>query len=154
MTSASLNEDFLDMLEALIDNRGRFVVVGALALAVHGIPRATGDIDIFVAPDPENAQKVMKALRTFGAPVAAHGISTTDFATPGFVYQIGLPPRRIDILTEISGITFDEAWSGRVTVDVGGLDVPFIGRDAMIRNKIASGRGKDLIDAEALKKNT
>ncbi len=153
MTSATLNEDFFDMLEALVGNRVRFVVVGALALAVHGIPRATGDIDIFVEPTPDNARRVMNALISFGAPVAAHGISSGDFVSQGFVYQIGLPPRRIDILTEISGVTFDEAWSDRVTADVNGLDVPFIGRDAMIRNKIASGRGKDLIDAEELRKN-
>lgn len=105
-----LNEDFADMLHCLGEAGVEFVIVGAHALAAHGIARATGDIDIFVKPSAENAERVLAALTAFGAPLDSHGIAPADFARPGLVYQIGLPPRRIDLLTEISGVSFDEAW--------------------------------------------
>jgi hypothetical protein len=126
------------------------LVVGAHALAIHGHIRATGDIDIWVRPDPENAERVWRALVHFGAPVEAMGLTVADLARPGIVYQVGLPPRRVDILTEISGVGFDEAWPARVTETVGSLAVPFLGREALIRNKKASGRAKDLADVESL----
>jgi hypothetical protein len=150
MKPTGMNQDFLDVLGALVDCAVDFVVVGAHALAVHGIPRATGDIDIFVRPSMANARRVISALQDFGAPVEAHGVSETDFATRGYVYQIGLPPRRIDILTEVSGLSFDEVWRTKVPMRVGDIDVFFIGREAMIKNKRASGRTKDLADVEAL----
>lgn len=150
----ALNEDFLDMLRALIEADVEFVIVGAHALAVHGVPRATGDIDVFVRPSKENARRVMSALRAFGAPTSAHGVSQSDFETGGNVYQIGLPPRRIDLLTEISGVEFDEAWGSRVSVERSGLPLSFIGREALIRNKRASGRDKDLVDVKTLEKSS
>lgn len=148
----ALNDDFRDMLGCLRDAEVEFVIVGAHALSVHGFPRATGDIDILVRPTPENAVRVMHALSLFGAPTSAHGVTVTDFATLGNVYQIGLPPRRIDILTEISGVDFDRARASRVVSVVGGLELPFLGRDALIANKRAAGRPKDLVDADALER--
>jgi hypothetical protein len=119
-------------------------VVGAHAMAVHGVPRATGDLDIWVRPHPENAQRVWQALLDFGAPVEALGLSLDELANPGPVFQIGLPPRRVDILTEIDGLSFDQAWPSRVVERVGDLEVPFLGREALLRNKKASARAKDL----------
>ena len=139
------------MFEALLDAEVEYIVVGAHALAVHGVPRATGDIDIFVRPTADNAANVINALEQFGAPVAAHGVTAEDFARPGTVYQLGLPPRRIDLLTAISGVSFDEAWADRVEADVGrGVVVSFLGRGALLRNKLAAGRDQDLVDARVL----
>ena len=150
MSASGLNEDFVDVLRALGESGAEFIVVGAHAMAVHGVPRATGDLDVLVRPTIENAHRVLQALRLFGAPVDAHGIRETDLATPGIVYQIGLPPRRIDILTEISGVSFDEAWATHVEVEISGIRAPFIGRQALLKNKRATGRDKDLVDARTL----
>ena len=119
---------------------------------MHGVVRTTGDLDIWVRPDPENAQRVWKALAGFGAPLEAMGLTVQDLSQPGTVYQIGLPPRRIDILTEISGIEFEEAWESRLVQEADGLAIPFLGRQALLRNKQASGRTKDLADIELLQK--
>ncbi len=143
-----MNQDFVDLLRALCAHDVRFLVVGAYALAVHGRPRATGDLDVWVDASPANAPKLMRALVEFGAPL--HDVSTADFARPGIVFQMGLPPGRIDVLTALSGLTFDEAWPGRVTAMFGDVAVSVIGRDAFIRNKRATGRAKDLGDIEAL----
>lgn len=148
-----LNEDFLDFLEALLLERVRFMVVGAHALAVHGLPRATGDLDIWIRADPENAVRVCRALLRFGAPVDALDITADDLAKPGMVVQLGLPPRRIDLLTRLSGLEFDDALSRHVRRRVATLDVPFIGRDALLHNKKVTGRLKDLADAETLERD-
>jgi hypothetical protein len=148
--TTTLNDDYRDMLAALVGAGAEFLVVGAHALAAHGLPRATGDIDILVRPTPANAMRVMRALVDFGAPVEAHGVGTTDFEIEGTVYQLGVAPQRIDILTAITGVSFDEAWSSRVPVNVGGVSFHVLGRDALIRNKRAAGRAKDIVDAEAL----
>ena len=147
-----LNDDFRDMLGCLIASGAEFVIVGAHALAAHGLPRATGDIDILVRPSVENAARVMRALHDFGAPVAAHGTTASDFEVAGQVYQLGVPPRRIDLLTAIDGVSYDEAHASRVVVAVGGLTLPFLGRDALIANKRAAGRPKDLVDVGELTK--
>ena len=144
------NEDFVDVLRCLAQEGCDCVIVGAYALAAHGIARATGDIDIFVRPTDDNAARVFQALTRFGAPLAAHGTTPRDFASAGTVYQLGLPPRRIDILTAISGVSFEEAVKDSVEGRVGAQVARCIGREAMIRNKRASGRTKDLADAEAL----
>jgi hypothetical protein len=149
-----LNEDFLDMLRCLQEAAVEFVIVGAHALAAHGIVRATGDIDILVRPSSDNAARVMRALVQFGAPLAAHGIAPADLAAPGVVYQLGLPPRRIDLLTEISGVDFATAWASRVETSFGDLTVAVLGRDALIKNKLAAGRDKDLVDVNALERLT
>lgn len=145
-----MNEDFRDLLAALLAEEARFLVVGAHALAVHGVPRATGDLDVWIARDGDNPERVWRALLRFGAPLSALGFERADLGTPDQVLQIGLPPRRIDILTAISGVRFDEAWPSRATHEVGGLQVPFLGRAELIRNKRATGRTKDRADLEAL----
>lgn len=146
----ALNPDFRDFLRELVAEGVEFLVVGAYALAFHGVPRATGDIDVLVRPSAENARHVLRALIRFGAPVEAAGVTEADLARPGVVYQIGLPPRRIDILTGISGVSFDEAWASRVAAAFDDATVFFLGREALIRNKRSTGRAKDQADVERL----
>jgi hypothetical protein len=146
----NLNEDFRELLILCAESGVEFMIVGAFALAFHGAPRASGDIDLFVRASAENAARIFDVLTRFGAPLAAHGVQVQDFAKPGTVYQIGLPPRRIDVLTEISGVSFDEAWASRVSTEVEGRVVSLIGRDAFLKNKKAAGRPKDLADAARL----
>jgi hypothetical protein len=136
-----------------VAEQASFLVVGAHALAVHGVPRATGDLDIWVHPDAGNAQRVWRALVQFGAPVEAMGLRPLDLTAPGVVYQIGLPPRRIDLLTEISGVGFEDAWKSRTLQAEGGMEIPFLGREALLQNKRATGRIKDLADVAALEKS-
>jgi len=143
-----MNQDFVDLLRAFVDHDVRFLVVGAYALGVHGRPRATGDLDVWVDATPSNAARVMQALAAFGAPLA--DVAAADFATPGVVFQMGLPPVRIDVLTELTGLAFADAWPGRVRAPFGPVDVDVIGRDAFIVNKRATGRAKDLGDVESL----
>lgn len=145
-----MNEDFQDLLAALLEAGARFLVVGAHAMAVHGVPRATGDLAVWVDTGSGNAVRVWSALRRFGAPVEQLGVSAEDLRTPDMVVQLGLPPRRIDILTDVSGLGFDEAWTGRAVHTIDGREVPFLGRDDLIRNKRASGRAKDLADLDIL----
>ena len=145
-----MNDDFVELLHALLDARARFLIVGAHAMAVHGIPRATQDLDVLVEPTAENAERVWTALVAFGASVASLGVTRHDLERPGTVVQLGLPPRRIDLLTGITGVTFGDAWRGRVEHEVRGRPVPFIGREALVANKRAVGRRKDLTDLEAL----
>ena len=145
-----MNTDFIDLLRALLGADARFLVVGAHALAVHGVPRATGDLDVWIDASPANARRVWTALEEFGAPLDAVAIRLEDLVQPDRVVQIGLPPRRIDLLTRISGVGFAEAWDSRVIHEVEALPVPFIGRSDLVRNKRATGRTKDLADIEAL----
>ena len=143
-----MNQDFVDLLRAFKDADVRFLVVGAYALAHHGRPRATGDLDVWVDATPDNARRVMHALSAFGAPL--QDVHERDFAQPGTVLQLGVPPVRIDILTELTGVRFGEAWPTRASGSFGELEVHFIGRDAFIANKRATGRAKDLGDIEGL----
>ena len=145
-----MNRDFAEVLSALFATGAEFLVVGAHALAAHGTPRATGDIDIWVRPTPENADRVLSALKAFGAPL--FDLTREDLSRPGIVFQLGLPPFRIDILTGISGVTFEEAWPDRLVSQVETMQVSFIGRAALIKNKRAAGRPKDLVDVENLEK--
>ena len=115
MTLEGLNEDFRDLLVLLADGGVEFVIVGTYALAFHRAPRASGDIDVFVRPSLANGQRLFDALVRFGAPVESAGVTAADLAQAGTGYQIGLPPRRIDLMTEISGLSFDEAWASRFT---------------------------------------
>lgn len=139
-----MNPDFRDTLFALSDAGAEFLVVGAYALAAHGLPRATGNLDIWVRPNQENAERVWAALSQFGAPVSP--LCKSDFCQPDVVYQIGVAPRRIDILTSVSGLDFDAAWPNRRVVDVEGRPVAFQGRSDLIANKRAAGRPEDLAD--------
>ena len=145
-----MNEDFLDLLKCLLEAGARFLVVGAHALAVHGVPRATGDLHVWVDRNVANVKRVWAAVLRFGAPVEAMGITQGDLEAPGVVVQIGLPPRRIDLITEITSVGFEEAWDARTSHRVGTLEIPFLGREQLVRNKRATGRLKDLADLEAL----
>ncbi|MBM4440126.1 MAG: hypothetical protein FJ027_06880 [Candidatus Rokubacteria bacterium] len=143
-----LNPDFRDMLSALSDENAEFLLVGAYAVAVHGIPRATADLDIWVRPSPENAVKVRRALARFGAPGSS--IGADELLMPARVIQIGVAPRRIDLLTSVDGVDFADAWAHRMQVDVEGLRVPVISRQHLIVNKKAVGRPQDLADVARL----
>ena len=153
MSLGKLNEDFRDLLLEFSDEGVEFLLVGAFAVAFHGVPRATGDMDVFVRASPENAERVHIALARFGAPLESADVVTRDFERPGMVYQMGLPPRRIDILTEISGVTFDEAWESRGFAELEGRTIGIIGRAHLLRNKEASGRPKDIADVSRLRKH-
>jgi hypothetical protein len=135
-------------LAALSAARAEFLIVGAHALAAHGVPRATGDLDIWVRAEPENARRVWQALETFGAPL--DDLTLDDLSGPDVVFQIGVPPRRIDLLTSITGVSFDEAWENRTLVSLEGTAIPVLGRAELIRNKLAVGRPRDLADIEEL----
>ena len=143
-----LNPDFKDMLSALCEANAEVLVVGAYAMAAHGHPRATGDLDLWVRPTSENAQRVWNALVAFGAPISK--LKVADFATPDVVYQIGAAPRRIDILTSISGVEFEQAWENRLSIKLDDLAISVLGRNELLRNKRAAGRPKDIADAEVL----
>jgi hypothetical protein len=139
-----MSRDFAEMLAALSAAGVEFLVVGAYALAAHGLPRATGAIDIWVRASPENATRVMEALRNFGAPL--FDLAMDDLLRPDTVFQIGLPPNRIDILTGISGVEFDTAWRNHLTVSIDGQTVPVRGIEELISNKEAAARPKDQAD--------
>ena len=143
-----LNKDYREMLQCLLEEKVRFLLVGAYALAVHGFPRATKDIDFFVWATPEYAAKLVRALARFGAPL--DDVSESDFSTGGIVFQIGNSPRRIDILTNISGIEFEHAYANRKNIFLEGLEIPVISVSDLIANKRASGRTQDLADVEKL----
>lgn len=143
-------DDFHDLLAAFSACGVRFLVVGAHALAAHGVPRVTGDLDLWVDPSLDNARRVWRALAEFGAPLATLEVTEADFHTPDRVVQLGLPPYRIDIMTAISGVGFDEAWPERLSGVLFDVPVAFLGRNVFIRNKRASGRPKDLADLRAL----
>lgn len=145
-----MNDDFLDLLAALQDADVRFLVVGAHALAAHGVPRATGDLDIWVQADAANAERVWRALATFGAPVEELGVAVEDFAIAGNIVQLGQPPRRIDVLTSIDGVDFAAAWDRRVVTAIGGCAAPVLAYDDLLRNKRATGRPKDVQDVAML----
>jgi hypothetical protein len=143
-----MNPDFTDMLSALSEAGVDFLIVGAHALAAHGVPRATGDLDIWIRPTPDNAARALRALEAFGAPLA--GLTVEDLTRPDTVFQIGLPPARIDILSGITGVSFAEAWDRRVAVRLAEGDVAVLSKEDFIANKTAVGRPKDLADMALL----
>jgi len=143
-----MNRDFAEMLSALSEAGAEYLVVGAHALAAHGRPRATGDLDIWVRPTRENAERVWSALIRFGAPL--QDLTREDLATPDVVFQIGVPPSRIDILTQISGVEFEPAWARKLILEVDGQRLPFLGREDLLANKRAAGRARDLADIASL----
>ena len=143
-----LNEDYKDMLHSLFEEKVRFLLVGAYALAAHGYPRATMDIDIWVMPSPQNADAVLRALRRFGAHL--NNLSKEDLQKDGTVFQIGVAPRRIDIITAASGLHFEEAYARSLSVNIEGIEVHIPSIEDLIRNKRATGRTKDLADSEVL----
>jgi hypothetical protein len=132
------------MLSAFCDQKVEFLLVGAYALAAHGYPRATGDIDLWVQCSNENSQRIWHALKQFGAPV--FDLTIEDLQTPGIIFQIGVPPCRIDIITKIDGVEFEPAWENRKRIEIEGLSIHVIGKHDLLKNKKASGRPKDLAD--------
>ncbi len=143
-----LNSDLREFVELLNSAGVEYLVVGGHAVAFHGYPRFTGDIDFWIRPSADNASRVLQVLEGFG--FGGLGLSVADFTTAERVVQLGRPPNRIDLLTSISGVTFDRAWSGRVAGMIDGIPVAFIGRGELLANKRASGRAKDLADLEEL----
>lgn len=145
-----LNEDYKEMLQILLEEEVRFIVVGAYALGAHGFPRATGDIDIWIEPTADNAKKVVRSLTRFGAPLL--DIGEKDFREEGVIFEIGVVPRRIDILTAVDGVEFQSAYAGRMIIQIGELNVPVLSLQDLIKNKESTGREKDALDAKMLKK--
>lgn len=146
-----MNEDFEQLLTTLTQHDVQFLLVGGVALGIHGLQRATGDIDIWSKPDATNAQHLHDALREFGMPLAAFDVTPRDFATPGRVVQFGVPPRRVDVITSIEGVEFDEAWDSRADMTVAGCRVPVISLTDLLRNKEAVGRPQDKVDVRTIR---
>jgi hypothetical protein len=142
------NPDFKDLFVALCDQRAEFIVVGAHAVMIFTEPRYTKDLDVWVRPSIENAERVYRALRAFGAPLA--DLTEADLATPGVIFQIGVPPNRIDVITQIDGVAFDDAWSRRVESTYDGTPISILSLPDLIQNKRAAGRKQDLLDLERL----
>lgn len=145
-----LNPDFKEILSEFSAANVEFLLVGGYALAAHGHPRATGDLDLWVRPEPENAKRVVAAVTRFGAPPGL--FSVDELSRVDMIFQMGVEPRRIDVITSITGIAFDEAWRTRETIDIEGLKVPVIGKADLIANKKASGRPQDLVDVRSLER--
>jgi hypothetical protein len=145
-----LSKDLREFVELLNSNGVEYLVVGAFAVFYHGFARYTGDIDFLVRPSGENSRRVLAALAQFG--FGSVGVQAEDFQSPGKVVQLGVSPNRIDIITSISGVTFDEAWDSRTPGNLDGIATQFIGREALIRNKESTGRAKDRGDVEELRK--
>jgi hypothetical protein len=143
-----LNEDYKDMLQTLLDNEVKFLIVGAYALAAYGYPRATGDFDIWVEASAENSKKILSSLTSFGA--STSGLTEKTFMEKGIIFQIGVAPRRIDFITHIDGVDFNDAYPSRKTIVMEGLNLPFISKENLIKNKKSTGRDKDLVDVKHL----
>jgi len=143
-----IQSDFKELLELFNSHKVEYLITSAYALAFHGAPRYTGDIDLYIKPDSSNASRIVKALDQFG--FGNLGLKSEDFTTPGQIIQLGIPPARIDIITSISGVSWEEAETGKIAGSCGGIPVYFIGREQFIANKQATGRKKDLADLESL----
>jgi len=143
-----VNPDFRDLIAALNDANADFLLIGGHAVAFHVAPRFTKEFDVWVRATADSSQRVMSALVAFGAPLT--GIDVTDFATPGTVFMMGVPPNRIDVLTSIDGVSFDEAWSDRVATAYADQPLAVISRGHLLANKLACGRPQDLLDARGL----
>ncbi|MFA7676994.1 MAG: hypothetical protein WCY34_02370 [Candidatus Omnitrophota bacterium] len=144
-----LNEDYKEILQILLNNEVNFLIVGAYAMGAYGYPRATGDFDIWVEASIENSKRIHKSLSEFGAPVL--GITENTFAEKGIVFQIGVAPRRIDIITNIDGVSFKKAYKSKENIEIENLNLPFISKENLIKNKQSTGRQKDKLDADRLK---
>ena len=143
-----LGKDLREFIELLNSLKVDYIVVGGHAVAFHGHPRFTGDIDLLVRLSPENSERLIDAVKKFG--LEDFGLSAADFMQPGLIVQLGHPPNRIDLLTSISGVDFDEAWDNKIGGDLDGLPVFYLGWDSLLKNKRASGRDKDLADVSRL----
>ncbi|MES2278329.1 MAG: nucleotidyltransferase [Bacteroidota bacterium] len=146
----NLEKDFEDFVRLLNDYHVDYMIIGGYALAFHGKPRHTGDLDIWIDISDENAGKMQIAIHDFG--MSSLGLQKDDFLQAGVITQIGYPPLRIDILNEIDGVSFDEAYQNKAIIDIDGLMINYIGLDDLIKNKISSGRHQDISDVVALRK--
>ena len=144
-----LNEDYKEMLSILLDNKVKFLVVGAYAMGAYGFPRATGDVDLWVEASLENSRKIYQGLLKFGAPLSQ--VTPETFTETGIIFQIGVAPRRIDLLTHIDGVDFEEAYRTKEQIELEGLRIPFLSKEHLIKNKEATGREKDKLDSKYLK---
>ena len=145
-----LNSDYKDMLRVLSGHNVRFMLVGGYAFSAHGHPRGTLDIDFFIEATQENAEALWRALTEFGAPLASIGVSASDFARENFIYQVGVQPRRIDIITKIDGVEFPDAYARSVEAELDGIKLRVISLEDLLANKKAAGRPKDLVDVTAI----
>lgn len=143
------SQDFREFVKLLIKNKVEYLIVGGYAVSIHGYPRYTGDLDIWLNPTPENAEKILLSVNEFG--FSSFRLTKEDFTKPGNVIQLGYPPLRIDLLTEIDGVTFDECYLNRKEVLIEDLMVNFIGYNDLLKNKKESGRARDIDDIENLK---
>jgi hypothetical protein len=146
-----MNQDFRDLLAEFNAASVEYLVVGAHALAVHGFVRATKDLDVWVRPHAANASRVIAALAAFGAPL--HDLTAADMAAAGTIFQIGVAPIRIDVITSVDGLVFEEAWASRVQAPFADQTVPVLSREDLIKNKRAAGRDQDLIDVKWLEQH-
>ena len=145
-----IQSDFKEPLELFNSHKVEYLITGAYALAAYGAPRYTGDIDLYIKPDPANAKRIVNALDEFG--FGSLGLTADDFSNPGQIIQLGVAPGRVDIITSITGVTWEDADAGKVPGNCGGVPVNFIGREQFIANKRATGRQKDFADIESLGK--
>lgn len=146
------SQDFKELLSILARHEVRYLVIGGYAVMLYSEPRWTKDLDLWIAIDSANARAVFNALKEFGAPLT--GLTSEDFSEPGYFYQMGNPPLRVDVMMEIPGADFNEAWNRRNTVSIGDNQIHFISREDLISVKLASGRDQDLKDVESIKKNS
>ena len=151
---SKLPQDFADLLSELSEAQAEFLLVGGWAVVLYGHVRATDDMDIFVRPSAANSARTFAALDAFGAPLQAHAVTREHFANEGDAYRFGVAPLKVEVLTKISGVSFDEALKGSKTFDLEGYQIPYIGKAALIANKKAAGRHKDLADVEELERLT
>lgn len=147
-----LTRDFVEFIECCDRRDVRFLIVGGYALAAHGHPRATKDLDVWIYIDSDNAERLVSALDDFG--LGSIGLAPADFLEPEVVVQLGYPPIRIDLLTSISGVTFENCWANRIVIDVGGVDAGFISLQDLVVNKRAAARPQDLVDADLLEQRS
>jgi hypothetical protein len=146
-----LNEDYKEMLQILLNNEVKFLIVGAYAMGAYGYPRATGDFDIWIEASAENSKKIHKSLSEFGASLL--DITEKAFAEKNIIFQIGVAPRRIDMITHIDGVIFEEAYKTKELIEIESLKIPFISKENLIKNKQSTNREKDKIDVSYLKKS-
>lgn len=149
---SKLPRDFADLLIELSEAHAEFLLVGGWAVVLYGHVRATDDMDVFVRPSRSNSERVFAALSAFGAPLQAHGIGPSHFAKQGDAYRFGMAPLKVEVLTQISGVSFDDALKGSKTFELDGHQIPYIGKGALIANKKSAGRLKDLADVEELER--
>ncbi len=152
MVVDKLPRDFADLLMELSEAGAEFLLVGGWAVVLHGHVRSTDDMDVFVRPTMQNSERVFAALERFGAPLRAHHVDSQHFATAGDAYRFGIAPLKVEVLTQISGVSYDEACEGSRTFELEGRSIPYIGKQPLLRNKRAAGRHKDLADVEELER--